>query len=48
MGQQMQGVFAMIPGLPDKLIQHFGFFFLACLSVPGSKPLSQCLFHVQW
>jgi hypothetical protein len=48
MGQQMQGVFAVIPGLPYKLVQHCGFFFFACLSVPGSKPLSQGLFHVQW
>jgi hypothetical protein len=27
MSQNMQGIFAVVPGLPDKLVEHFGFGF---------------------
>jgi hypothetical protein len=40
----MQGIFAVVPGLPDKLVGHFGFFFFACPSVVGGKLPGQCLF----
>jgi hypothetical protein len=48
MGQQMQGIFAIIPGLSDKLVQHFRFLFLVRLPILGGKIPGQCLFHIQW
>ncbi|MDR1901931.1 MAG: hypothetical protein LBQ88_06605 [Treponema sp.] len=38
-------VFAVIAGLPDILVEYFGFLFFACLAVVGSKLLRQCLFY---
>jgi hypothetical protein len=44
MGQDMQGIFAVIAGGLDKLIEDFGFCFFVRLAVTGSLSPGQCLF----
>jgi hypothetical protein len=44
-GQDFHRVFAVIAGLPDILIEYFGFLFFSCLTVVGCKLLGQGLFY---